>query len=147
MQIRTILEFSCANPQISRNVLHKPRPRVAVFSTLPSSGHFSSEGSFMSFLVCFRARYYCTLRSWASRNKETCLLSSRNSCTHTCNRERYVHSCLSYGKQCASLRRPNKGVEKGCVYARLPQGAKLADSARHTRFVWAILGLSCRARI
>ena len=28
-----------------------------------------------------------------------------------------IRCCLSYGKQCASLRRPNKGVEKACVYA------------------------------
>ena len=90
MRIRTILGFSCANPQIPRNVLRKPRPRVAifyVFSTLPASGRFASEGSFVSFLVCFRARYY---DSWASRNKEPCLLSSRNSRTHTCNQERYA---------------------------------------------------------
>ena len=53
VRIRTILGFSCgsklccANP---RNVLRKPRPRVAVFyvfSTLPASGRFASEGSFV----------------------------------------------------------------------------------------------------
>ena len=62
----------------SDRVLRKRRPRVAIFyifSTLSASGRFASKGSFVSFLVCFRARYYCTLRSWASRNKEPRLLS------------------------------------------------------------------------
>ena len=30
VRIRTILGFSCANPQIARNILRKPHPRVAV---------------------------------------------------------------------------------------------------------------------
>ena len=74
----------------SDRVLRKRRPRVAIFyifSTLSASGRFASKGSFVSFLVCFRARYYCTLRSLASQNKEPRLLSSR---TPTCNRERYA---------------------------------------------------------
>ena len=96
VRIRTILGFSCANQLCCENpqiALRKPRPRIAVFyvfSTLPASGRFASEGSFVSLLVCFRARYYCTVRSWASRNKEPRLLSSRNSRTHTCNQERYA---------------------------------------------------------
>ena len=87
-------------PSDRAECLRKPRPRVAVFyvfSTLPASGRFASEGSFVPFLVCFRARYYCTLHSWASRNKEPRLLSSRNSRTHTCNQERYA-AALATGK-------------------------------------------------
>ena len=50
-----------------------------------------------------------------------------------------THSCLSSaGKQSTSLRRPNKGVEKACAYARLQRGAKLTNTARHTRFVCEI---------
>ena len=132
-------------PQIARNVLRKPRPRVAVFyvfSTLPASGHFASEGSFVSLLVCFRARYYCTLRSWASRNKEPRLLSSRNSRTHTCNQERYAAALATGNSQLAC-------EDQTKVWRKLVsmRGAKLADPARHTRFVCAILGLSRRARI
>ena len=125
--------------------MRKPRPRVAVFyvfSTLPASGRFASEGSFVLFLVCFRTRYYCTLRSWVSRNKEPRLLSSRNSCMHTCNLERYAAALATANSALAC-----EDQTKVCVYARLPRGAKLADSSRHTRFVSAILGLSCRARI
>ena len=58
-----------------------------------------------------------------------------------------ICNCRSYRKQSASLRRPNKGAEKACVYARLPRGAKLAGSNRHTRFVCAIPGLSRGARM
>ena len=96
-----------ANPLIALNVLRKPRPRVAVFyvfCTLPASGRFASEGSFVSFLVCFCARYYCTLRSLASRNKEPRLLSSRNSCTHTCNREQYA-AALATGNSAKTKQR------------------------------------------
>ena len=136
MRIRTVLGFSCANfgSKIARNVLRKPRPRVAVFyvfSTLPASERFASEGSFVSFLVCFRARYYCTLRSW---NEEPRLLRV---------------GILAYA---AALATGNSALAcgdrtKACVYVRLPRGAKLADSARHTRFLFAMLGLYRRARI
>ena len=54
-----------------------------------------------------------------------------------------TRSCLSYGKQCASLQRPNKGLCLREATAR----SELADLARHTRFVCAILGLSRKARI
>ena len=142
MRIRTIFR----KPRIlallrksSDRVLRKRRPRVAdfyIFSTLSASGRFASKGSFVSFLVCFRARYYCTLRSWASWNKEPRLLSSWNSRTHTCNRERYA-AALATGNSALAC----EDQTKACVYVRLPRGAKLADSARHTRFVCAILGL------
>ena len=128
----------CANPQI---VLRKHRPRVAVFyvfSTLPASGRFASEGSFVSLLVCFRG----TLRSWASRNKEPRLLSSRNSRTHTCNQERYA-AALATGNSALACEDQTK-VWRKLVSMR---GAKLADPARHTRFVCTILGLSRRVMI
>ena len=38
-----------------------------------------------------------------------------------------IRSCL---KQSASLRKPNECAEIACVYTRLLQGAKLADSAQ-----------------
>ena len=114
MRIRTILGFSCTNPQIPRNVLRKPRPRVAifyVFSTLPASGRFASEGSFVSFLVCFRARYYCTLRQLGV-SEQGATPSFFTELAYAYLQPGAIRCCLSYGKQCASLRRPNKGVEK-----------------------------------
>ena len=51
---------------------------------------------------------------------------------------RYVHTYT---------RRLSKGAKKACVYARLQRGAKLGDSARHTRFLRAIPGLLRGVRI
>ena len=45
---------------------------------------------------------------------------------------------LPAGKQSTSLRIPNKGADKACAYARLQRGAKLTNTARHTRFVCTI---------
>ena len=97
----------------------------------------------MSFLVCFRARYSITVRYAVGR------LGTRSHAffIHETRVRLLATGLLIYGKQCVSLRRANKGVEKACVYVRLPRGAKLADSAQHTRFVCAILGLSLRAWI
>ena len=53
---------------------------VTAFSTLPAR----------QLPGLLSRKVLCTLRSWASRNKEPRLLSSRNSRTHTCNRERYA---------------------------------------------------------
>ena len=105
-----------------------------VFSTLPASGRFASEG-----LVCFAqgitVRY--AVGRLGTRSHAFFLHGTR--VRSTCNRERYAaagNSALACEDQ-----------TKACVYARLPRGAKLADLARHTRFVCAILGLSRRARI
>ena len=97
----------------------------------------------MSLLVLLsRKVLYCTLRSWASQNKEPRLLSSRNLRTHTCNRERYA-AALATGNSALACEEQTK-VWRKLVSMR---GAKLADPARHTRFVCAILGLSLKARI
>ena len=148
MRIRTILGFSCANPQIARNVLRKPRPRVAAVSnsTLPASGRFVSEGSFVSFLVCFRARYILLYATQLGVSEQGATPSFFTELAYAYLQPGAISRCPTGNS--FSLRRPNKGVEKACVYARLPRGAKLADSTRHgMRFVCAILGLSLRARI
>ena len=66
---------------------------------------------------------------------------SRNSHTHL--QTGTIHSCLSYGKQRASLRRPNKGVENAMRGYREERSLR----ARQGRFVCAIPGLSPGARI
>ena len=70
------------------------------------------------------------------------LLSSRNSRTHTCNQERYA-AALATGNSALACEDQTK-VWRKLVSMR---GAKLADPARHTRFVCAIVGLSRRATI
>ena len=110
---------------------------------LPASGRFASEGSGVSFLVCFRAKYTVRYAVWRlGLNQGATPSRSRNSRKRIYLQPGAIRSCLSYGKQCASLRRPNKGAERN--YARLPRGAKLAGSTRHTRFVCAIPGIVAR---
>ena len=124
-----------------RNVLRKPRPRVAVFYVFstPASGRFASECSFMSFLVCFvqgiTVRY--AVGHLGTRSHAFFLHGTR--VRSTCNQERYA-AALATGNSALAC----EDQTKACVYARLPRGAKLADSTRHTRFV---CGLSHRARI
>ena len=97
------------HPLIARNVLRKPRPRVAVFyvfSTLPASGRFASEGSFVSFLVCFAQGI--TVRYAVGRlgTRSHAFFIHGTRVRSTCNRERYA-AALAMG---VSLRRPNKGL-------------------------------------
>ena len=150
MRIRTILGFSCANlgswlccanPLIARNDLRKPRPRVAVFYVSP---RFQ--------LADVLPAKTASCRSWFASRKvllyATQLGVSEQGATPSFFTELAyavlaTRSCLSYGKQCASLRRPNKGL---CLREATARSG-LADLARHTKFVCAILGLSRRARI
>ena len=118
-----------------RIFLRKPRILALRSKSAPCLCWLCQRRSGVSFLVCFRAKYvYCTLRSWASRNQGATPSWSRN--LHT-------HSCLSYGKQRASLRRPNKDVENAMRGYREERSLR----ARQGRFVCAIPGLSPGARI
>ena len=107
---------------------------------------FVSEGSFVSFLVCFRARYILLYATQLGVSEQGATPSFFTELAYAYLQPGAIRRCPTGNS--FSLRRPNKGVEKACVYARLPRGAKLADSTRHgMRFVCAILGLSLRARI
>ena len=93
----------CAN-LFCANLAH-----VAVF--LHACAGFASEGSGVSFLVCFRAKYTVRYAVWRlGLNQGATPSRSRNSRKRIYLQPGAIRSCLSYGKQCASLRRPNKGL-------------------------------------
>ena len=76
--------FAQTSPTCSRSFL---TPRFQLADVLSAKA-----ASCRSWFAFEQGIYYCTLRSWASRNKEPRLLSSRNSRTPTCNRGA-IRSC------------------------------------------------------
>ena len=163
-------QLCAANPGMAWLILHKLWPRSALVArtyiiivlspplvlSSQASGLFASEGGCMSFLVCIRTKY--TLRCVSKPRGHAFSLHETRIRIYTCNQERHAaplalaNSPLAYCYSVplaftASLQRPNKGMEKACVHARLLRGAKHADLAQHTRFVCTIPGSLRRVRI
>ena len=88
VRIRTILGFSCANLGSYIALLRKPSDRAEYFAQtsptcsgfstlvlpLPASGRSACDGSCVSFLVCFCARYTVGYTVWHLGTEEPRLL-------------------------------------------------------------------------
>ena len=129
----------------ARNVLRKPRPRVAVFYVSPRfqladvlPAKAASCRSWFAFAQGITVRY--AVGRLGTRSHAFFLHETRVRILATRSDTQLPYS---YGKQSLACEDQTKVWRN----ARLPRGAKLADSARHTRFFCAILGLSLRASI
>ena len=108
---------------------------------LPASGRFASEGSCVSFL---RSILYATQFGVSAGTREQRLLGHETRVSvYTCNWERYA-AALATGNSALAYEDQTKVRRVSFIYARLPRGAKLAGSTRHTRFVCAIPGIVAR---
>ena len=136
--IRSILGFSCtnlgsqrcgANPGIAQIILCKPCPRLALFARTCMYCFLHPWFCLRKLADCFPAKV-AVCCSWFAFVQSIPYAGSWNQGAMPSHGTRIRMLATRNDTAPLSLRRPNKGAEKACAYARLLRGVKHANLAQ-----------------